>query len=110
MSKGFVYLIVEVNEKGQEKFKIGITKNNPKERLKKLKTGNSNELEVLKFYESENYKRIEKWFHMKYASRKTIAKNEFFSLTDDQVINFIKDCKEIDSIINLMKEQNPFYK
>jgi RNA processing factor Prp31 len=110
MSKGFVYLIVEVNEKGQEKFKIGVTKNNPKERLKKLKTGNSNELEVLKFYESENYKRIEKWFHMKYASRKTIAKNEFFSLTDDQVINFIKDCKEIDSIINLMKEQNPFYK
>ena len=85
MSKGFVYLIVEVNEKGQEKFKIGVTKNNPKERLKKLKTGNSNELEVLKFYESENYKRIEKWFHMKYASRKTIAKNEFFSLTDDQV-------------------------
>jgi RNA processing factor Prp31 len=78
--------------------------------LKKLKTGNSNELEVLKFYESENYKRIEKWFHMKYASRKTIAKNEFFSLTDDQVINFIKDCKEIDSVINLMKEQNPFYK
>jgi RNA processing factor Prp31 len=110
MSKGFVYLIVEVNEKGQEKFKIGVTKNNPKERLKKLKTGNSNELEVLKFYESENYKRIEKWFHMKYASRKTIAKNEFFSLTDDQVINFIKDCKEIDSVINLMKEQNPFYK
>jgi hypothetical protein len=110
MVKGYVYLIVEGDEIGNEKFKIGITKNNPTDRLRKLKTGNSSQLEILKSYESENYKKIEKWLHRKYASRRTIAKNEFFSLTDDQVINFIKDCKEIDSIINLMKEQNPFYK
>ena len=108
MSKGYVYLIVEANEEGKEKFKIGVTKNHPTERLKKLKTGNSNQLELLKFYESENYKRIERWFHMKYASSKTISKNEFFNLSDQQVINFIKDCKEIDSTISMLKRENPF--
>ena len=109
MSKGFVYLIVEANEDGRERFKIGITKNHPSQRLNKLKTGNSNELELLKFYESENYKRIEKWFHMKYASKKTIAKNEFFDLSDVEVINFINDCVEIDSTISILKKENPYF-
>jgi len=107
---GYVYLICEVDSYGGEKYKIGETKNDPEKRLKGLKTGNSNEVFVLKKYESENYKRIERWLHKKYSSQKTLSKNEFFYLSPDQVISFINDCKEIDKTISVLKKHNPFYK
>jgi hypothetical protein len=110
MDEGCVYLIVEGDQYGNEKYKIGITKNDPKQRLKKLKTGNSGELEILKTYKSKNYKKIEKWLHRKYKSKRTLSNNEFFHLSDSEVINFIKDCKKIDEVISLLKELNPFYK
>ncbi len=110
MSLGYVYLIVEADDKGYEKYKIGVTRKNPEERVKKLRTGNSNELFVLKKYRSENYRKIEKWFHRKYISQRTISQNEFFELTNEQVLRFIDDCKEIDQTINYMRSNNPFFK
>jgi hypothetical protein len=38
---------------------------------KKLKTGNSNQLEVLKLYRSSNYKKVEKLLHRKFKNQKT---------------------------------------
>ena len=110
MLEGYVYLIIEGDQHGEEKYKIGITKNEPEERLKKLKTGNSGDLSVLKKYRSCNYKKIEKWLHRKYKTKRTISNNEFFHLDDDDVINFIDDCKKIDAIVSTLKELNPFYK
>jgi hypothetical protein len=110
MSLGYVYLIVEADDKGYEKYKIGVTKKNPDERVKKLRTGNSNELFVIKKYQSENYRKIEKWFHRKYVSQRTISQNEFFELTNEQVLRFIDDCKEIDQTINYLRSNNPFFK
>ena len=34
MSEGYVYLIVEGDQNGEEKYKIGVTKNNQEQRLK----------------------------------------------------------------------------
>lgn len=110
MSLGYVYLIVEADHRGDEKYKIGVTKKDPEERVKKLRTGNSNQLFVIRKYQSSNYRRIEKWLHRKYSSQRTISMNEFFNLTDQQVISFIDDCKNIDDIITLMKRDNPFFK
>lgn len=110
MNTGLVYLIVEADQNGQEKYKIGITKKDPEERLKKLKTGNSNSLYVINTYRSENYRRIEKWLHRRYKHQKTLSNNEFFYLKDSQVLNFVKDCKEIDELIKILKENNPFFK
>lgn len=110
MSIGYVYLIVEGDQYGEEKYKIGITKNDPIERLKKLKTGNSGDLSILKTYKSQNYKKIEKWLHRKYKSKQTISQNEFFNLDNTDIINFVEDCKKIDEIVNLLKETNHFYK
>ena len=110
MSPGYVYLIVEANQIGEEKYKIGITKKDPESRVKKLRTGNSNHLFVIKKYQSYNYKKIEKSLHRKYSSQRTISMNEFFSLTNQQVTNFIEDCKQLDEMINFMYENNPFYK
>ena len=109
MSEGYVYLIIEGDQYGEEKYKIGITRNSPDNRLKKLRTGNSNELDVLKVYRSRNYKKIERILHRKYSSQKTLSKNEFFYLTNDQVIGFIDSCKEAERIVEALKD-NPFYK
>jgi hypothetical protein len=110
MCLGYVYLIVELDQDGNEKHKIGVTKNNPEERVKKLRTGNSNDLFLIRKYESYNYRKIEKWLHRKYSGQRTISMNEFFSLTNSQVLNFLDDCKKIDEIINFMKIENPFFK
>lgn len=109
MSMGYVYLIMECNEHGEEKYKIGVTKKNPEDRLKKLNTGNPNKLSLLKKYGSQNYKRIEKWFHKKYESQKTFAHNEFFTLSNQQVMSFLDDCKWIDGVISYMLQNNHFY-
>ena len=109
MSEGYVYLIIEGDQYGEEKYKIGITKNSPEKRLRKLKTGNSNELDVLKVYRSRNYKKIERILHRKYSSQKTLSKNEFFYLTDEQVIGFIDSCKEAEIIVEALSD-NPFYR
>ena len=37
MEYGYVYLIVEGDHNGDEKYKIGVTKNDPDKRLKKCK-------------------------------------------------------------------------
>lgn len=109
MNKGYVYLIIEGDQNGEEKYKIGITKNDPQERLKKLKTGNSNQLDVLKVYKSCNYKKIEKFLHRKFSNQRTLSNNEFFYLSDHQVLNFIKTCEEVEKIIKSLKN-NPFFK
>lgn len=109
MSEGYVYLIVEGDHNGEEKYKIGVTKNNPDQRLRKLRTGNSNELDILRLYKSKNYKKIERVLHRKFSSQKTLSKNEFFYLSDEQVFCFIKYCEEAEEIIESLKD-NPFFK
>jgi hypothetical protein len=106
---GYVYLFLEVDKSGNEAFKIGITKNDPEKRIKQLQTGNSSKLSLLKFYESNNYLKVEQWLHRKYNS-KTEADNEFRILTDEEVMSFLEDCKKADETISFMKANNPFYK
>lgn len=107
---GYVYLILEVDEQGAETYKIGISKNNPELRVKQLSTGNPNKLSVLKYYESPNYLKVERWLHRKYYSVKTAAGNEWRNLTNEEVISFTDDCKKADDIISLLLKENPFYK
>lgn len=107
---GYVYLILEVNHNGEESHKIGISKNEPIKRLKQLQTGNPNKISILNFYESINYKRIEKWLHTKYSLNKTLAENEWFKLSDEQVLMFTDTCKKADETISFLLKENPFYK
>lgn len=107
--KGFVYLILQADNHGEETYKIGITKNDPQIRLRQLKTGNPNSLSVLKSYQSEHYLKIERWLHRKYFSCKTIAQNEWRTLTDEQVASFIDDCKHADDNFTWLSKRNPFF-
>ena len=106
---GYVYLILEVNHNGEERYKIGISKNEPLKRLKQLQTGNPNNLSIIQTYESKDYKKIEKWFHGRYSLKKTDAKNEWFKLTDTDVFEFIDECKRAETTFGLLKD-NPFFK
>jgi hypothetical protein len=107
---GKVYLIMSVDEHGNEKFKIGTTKRDVITRIKELQTGNSNVISVLNQFQTLNYKHVEKWLHRKYSHQKTETKNEWFTLTNEQVGAFIETCKEVDNTITFMMENNPFFK
>ena len=45
---GYIYLI---EDKNNNTYKIGVTKGDPKKRLKNLQTGNSSELEIKYLFE-----------------------------------------------------------
>ena len=107
---GYVYLILEVNQHGEEYHKIGVSKNPPQKRLKQLSTGNPNEIRILNAYESINYKRVEKWLHSRYCTQKTLSNNEWFVLSNEQVLSFIDTCKKADETISLLLKENPFFK
>jgi hypothetical protein len=107
---GYVYLLLEVNQHGEESHKIGISKNEVEKRLKQLRTGNPNKIEVLNFYESKNYKKVEQWLHSKYCLHKTLANNEWFNLPNEKVLSFLDTCKKADETISLLLKENPFFK
>lgn len=106
---GYVYLLLEVDAKGKERHKIGITKNHPDKRAKQLQTGNSNKISTLNYYESANYKKIERMLHKKYLSKKTETENEWFNLTDEDVNTFIPTCEKYDKNFQFLQENNSLF-
>jgi hypothetical protein len=109
-NKGYIYLLVQIDQEGNELHKIGISKNHPEARVKQLQTGNPNQIRLLSFYESVNYKKVEQFIHSRYSLNKTLANNEWFILANEQVMSFIEDCKEADETIRFLKENNSFFK
>jgi hypothetical protein len=109
-TKGYVYLLVQIDCEGNELHKIGISKNHPDARVKQLQTGNPNEIRLLTFYESVEYKKVEQWIHSRYSLNKTLADNEWFILANEQVMNFLEDCKKADETIGFLRENNHFFK
>ena len=66
---GFVYLIGEINS--DNKYKIGSTRaKNINKRLKQLQTGNSNELFIKSFYETDKPFKLETMLHNRFVDRK----------------------------------------
>lgn len=109
MFMGYVYLFMELDSEGNETFKIGITKNDPAKRIKQLQTGNPRTIRLVKFYQSQNYLKVERWLHRKYQL-KTEAENEWRSLSNEEILSFHEDCKKADDVITMMLNDNPFYK
>lgn len=102
---GYVYLICD---NSTETYKVGMTKKKPEVRLKELKTGNSNELFIVSFYESNHYKIIETLFHRRF---KHFCENrEWFSLPNDIIFKFKELCQEIEETHLFLKENNSLYK
>lgn len=97
-----VYLI----RSNDGRYKIGIS-NTPKKRILQLQTGNSDELELIESYPSENASKIEAALHRQYSHTK--LNGEWFDLSIIEEGLFIKRCKTIDeTIMTLRKMGNNF--
>jgi len=107
---GTVYLLCEVGS-NPERYKIGITKSDPKSRIKQLQTGCSNEIVLLRSFDSEHYTKIEKTLHREYSVYLTTGGTEWFQLPSEKVFQFPERCKTLDNNFSILKEsENPFFK
>jgi len=106
MEKGWVYLLEEMGD--NLRYKIGFTKNDIEKRVKPLRTGNSDDIMIIKQYRSENYVKIEGMLHRQFADKH--HRLEWFTMTDDEVANFLIEAKKADELIDFLKKNNPFYK
>lgn len=100
---GYVYLIYDENN---NVYKIGVTRKSNETRVKKMQTGNPTQLRVLLMYECEYPFRLETMLHNIYKNKNVL--NEWFELTDEEVINFKDTCDKVNSQIYALKN-NPFF-
>ena len=101
--KGFVYLLCD-----GEHFKIGMTKQKDiHKRISELQTGNPNEIFISAYHQTNYPYKIEQMMHFKYGRSK--VKNEWFSLSLEQVTNFQSECKKCEETLQVLKD-NPYIK
>lgn len=100
---GYVYLICDPMN---ECFKIGVTRSLKSNRIKKLQTGNPNEMHIVTIYETQWPFRLEKMLHGRFGAKKVL--NEWFQLDTNEVISFENICLEMENIIKSLLD-NPFF-
>lgn len=101
----WVYLIGE--DESLNRFKIGVTTaKNIETRLKKLQTGNSNELYIKEKFETDKPFKLEKMLHNYYKDKKLI--NEWFEFDEKSLNDFTTICYNFQNIINSLSN-NPFF-
>lgn len=100
---GIVYLLKD----GNDKYKIGITTRKSTKRVKELQTGNAEEIEVVKEFKSEWFRKIEISLHNRYGTKR--LKGEWFDLERKDTQNFISECQSLHETFQLLKDSgNPF--
>ena len=101
----FVYLL---GDSGHDNiYKIGITRNAIDKRIKQLQTGNSGEIFLINYYETDYPFYFENILHLKYYPNQ--KKGEWFELDDEDVLNFKSICESLEKNIEPLKN-NPFSK
>ena len=100
---GYVYLIHDVDN---DIYKIGVTRVQNSKRLMTLQTGNGSDLRVLYMYECEYPFRLETMLHKRYINNR--IKNEWFYLSDSDVLSFEDTCDHLNKTIQIMKD-NPYF-
>lgn len=98
-----VYLICDAKN---NTYKIGVSKNVDK-RLKQLQTGNSNDLHIVYKIRTEYPFILESMLHKHFNSDN--EKNEWFSLTNEEVVEFNETCEKLINSIKILKESNPYF-
>ena len=100
MVKGYVYLI----RNSHFEYKIGMTKQNVNKRLKQLQTGNSEDLELVKYLMVENYKKVEKSLHNHFSNKR--LNREWFNLSKKDIENFEKFVLNYEKAIKVFNENS----
>ena len=104
--KGYVYLLADNLKEGI--YKIGVTRGTIENRIKKLQTGNAGELYMCRYYQTNIPFFIEKHLHLQFCPKK--IKNEWFELSDDDVLGFNYRCAEIEKMHEALKDNYFFNK
>lgn len=94
---GKIYLIFN----GNGQYKIGYTKRSPEERLNELQTGNAETLTLIKIFETNRAKEIEKILHRRYKAYQTSG--EWFQLPPGETLKFYDICTEINKTLNYLE-------
>lgn len=81
-------------------YKVGITTRSPEQRLKELQTGNALKLELVHTYKSKYGTILESTLHRTYCLEHQTG--EWFSLSDDQVRDFLNNCITIENNLELV--------
>lgn len=103
---GYVYLLGDCGK--EKRYKIGVTRGSIENRMKKLQTGNSGEIYLINKYKTEHPFIMEKMLHTRFGVNKVL--NEWFELSDEDVIKFQEHCKDVENIIESLKDNYYFRK
>lgn len=95
--KGYVYLLGDSGKEGV--FKIGVTRGTIERRIKKLQTGNSGEIYIVDYFQTDHPFFIEKWMHIKYGWKNVM--NEWFEMDLEDMKNFKKNCQKFEKLYNI---------
>ena len=101
--KSYVYLLGDWERDGV--YKIGVTRGDIDKRIKKLQTGNSGEIYLIDYYQTERPFMVEKLMHDKFFPDKKIG--EWFELSFEDRVNFKKLCSFYDDMFDSISD-NPF--
>lgn len=101
---GFVYLICD--PEGSGFFKIGVTKGSIEKRIKKLQTGNPNEIFIHSFFQTEDPFFFEKQLHFRY--RDYHVHGEWYDIPQEELSKFPEYCRQIGEMKEALKD-NPFF-
>lgn len=99
MDTGTVYLLGDTGREGV--YKIGVTRGDVTERIRKLQTGNSGEIYMVMKYETDSPFLMESMLHRRYCGEN--VRNEWFSLSDEDVVEFRKTCGDIQAVIDSLR-------
>ena len=94
--KGYVYLLGDFEKEGS--YEIGVTRGTIEHRIKKLQTGNSGEIYIVDYFQTEHPFFIEKWMHIAYGNKKIL--NEWFMLDLDDLKMFKNKCQRFEDLYN----------
>lgn len=103
----FVYLL-EADNPHETRYKIGFSnKKDLKDRVRQLKTGNPDQLTILKTFETKHKRKLETAFHNLYSGKRIAG--EWFALEPYDVINFLKNCNQLEHNFDLLAaSDNPY--
>lgn len=103
---GSVYL---VGEWGKDNvYKIGVTRGSIENRIKKLQTGNSNEIYIVSHFSTNHPFIMEKMLHDRYYDKH--INGEWFELTPEEATSFKRVCEDIQETINVLEEENYYFR
>lgn len=99
-----VYLISIGSD--NKRYKIGFTKRKVEQRIREMRTGNSEEFTIENVFESKWATKIEASLHQQHQSKK--ISGEWFELDQTEAKNFAADCQRLHNLFELLSKENTY--